>query len=93
MSTEFDLKSTLSKRRIVGIWRMLKGYQGIYVAAFICIGLAALSHRGVAAAQGPHGSDEQPAAAAATRQAATRITGTRMGRSPASARGRRQWSR
>ena len=43
MSTEFDLKSTLSKYRIVGIWRMLKGYQLIYVGAFICIGLAALS--------------------------------------------------
>ncbi len=43
MSTEFDLKSTLSKYRIVGLWRMLKGYQGIYVGAFICIGLAALA--------------------------------------------------
>ena len=43
MSTEFDLKSTLSKRRIVGIWRMLKGYQGIYVGAFVFIGLAALA--------------------------------------------------
>ena len=43
MSNEFDLKSTLSKYRIVGIWRMLKGYQLIYVGAFICIGLAALS--------------------------------------------------
>ncbi len=43
MSNEFDLKSTLSSRRIVGVWRMLKGYQGIYVAAFVCIGLAALA--------------------------------------------------
>ncbi|RIK21050.1 MAG: ABC transporter ATP-binding protein [Anaerolineae bacterium] len=43
MSNEFDLKSTLSKYRIVGIWRMLKGYQAIYVGAFICIGLAALA--------------------------------------------------
>ncbi len=43
MSNEFDLKLTLSKYRIVGLWRMLKGYQGIYVGAFICIGLAALS--------------------------------------------------
>ncbi|HEY1408362.1 MAG TPA: ABC transporter ATP-binding protein [Promineifilum sp.] len=41
MSNEFDLKSTLSKRRFVGIWRMLNGYQAIYVGAFICIGLAA----------------------------------------------------
>ncbi len=43
MSNEFDLKSTLSSRRIVGVWRMLKGYQGIYIAAFLCIGLAALA--------------------------------------------------
>ena len=43
MSKEFDLKSTLSKYRIVGLWRMLKGYQGMYVGAFLCIGLAALS--------------------------------------------------
>ncbi len=43
MPNELDLKSTLSKYRIVGLWRMLKGYQGIYVGAFICIGLAALS--------------------------------------------------
>ena len=38
MSNEFDLKLTLSKYRIVGLWRMLKGYQGIYIGAFICIG-------------------------------------------------------
>ena len=43
MSNEFDLKSTLSKYRLAGIWRMLKGYQTIYVGAFICIGLAALA--------------------------------------------------
>ena len=43
MSKELDLKSTLSKYRIVGLWRMLKGYQTMYVGAFICIGLAALS--------------------------------------------------
>lgn len=43
MPIELDLKSTLSKYRIAGIWRLLKGYQLIYVAAFICIGLAALA--------------------------------------------------
>jgi ATP-binding cassette subfamily B protein len=43
MPIELDLKSTLSKYRIVGIWRMLKGYQAIYLGAFICIGLAALA--------------------------------------------------
>ncbi len=43
MPIELDLKSTLSKYRIVGIWRLLKGYQLIYVGAFVCIGLAALA--------------------------------------------------
>jgi ATP-binding cassette, subfamily B, bacterial len=42
MTTEFDFKTTLSSRRIVGMWRMLKGYHGIYVGAFLCIGLAAV---------------------------------------------------
>lgn len=42
MTTELDLKSTLSKRRIVGMWRMITGYRAIYVGAFLCIGLAAI---------------------------------------------------
>jgi len=42
MTTELDLKSTLSKRRIVGMWRMITGYRAIYVGAFVCIGLAAV---------------------------------------------------
>ncbi len=42
MNSELDLKSTLSKRRIVGMWRMLTGYRAIYVGAFLCIGLAAI---------------------------------------------------
>ncbi len=42
MNSELDLKSTLSKRRIVGMWRMLTGYRAIYVGAFLCIGLSAV---------------------------------------------------
>lgn len=42
MTTDLDLKSTLSKRRIVGMWRMLTGYRAIFVGAFLCIGLAAV---------------------------------------------------
>jgi len=42
MTTDLDLKTTLSKRRIIGMWRMLKGYRGIYLGAFLCIGLAAI---------------------------------------------------
>jgi ATP-binding cassette subfamily B protein len=43
MTTEFDFKKTLSSRRIVGMWRMLEGYQLIYIGAFVCIGLAAVA--------------------------------------------------
>lgn len=43
MTTEFDFKQTLSKRRLVGMWRMLKGYRAYYVGAFLCIGLAAVA--------------------------------------------------
>lgn len=43
MTTEFDFKKTLSSRRIVGMWRMLEGYQLIYIGAFLCIGLAAVA--------------------------------------------------
>ncbi len=42
MTTDLDLKTTLSTRRIVGMWRMLTGYRAIYVGAFLCIGLAAI---------------------------------------------------
>ena len=42
MNSELDLKSTLSKRRIVGMWRMLTGYRAIFVGAFLCVGLAAV---------------------------------------------------
>ncbi len=43
MSKEYDLKVTLSTHRLAGIWRMLTGYRLMYVAAFLCIGLAALA--------------------------------------------------
>ncbi len=42
MTTNLDLKTTLSARRIVGLWRMITGYRAIYVGAFLCIGLAAV---------------------------------------------------
>jgi ATP-binding cassette subfamily B protein len=46
MTTEFDLKSTLSERRLIGLWRMLEGTQAIYIGAFFCIGLAAVAQTG-----------------------------------------------
>ena len=42
MNSELDLKSTLSKRRIVGMWRMLTGYRAIFIGAFLSVGLAAV---------------------------------------------------
>lgn len=42
MTTEFDLKTTLSHRRIVGLWRMITGYQAKYIGAFLSIGMAAV---------------------------------------------------
>jgi len=42
MTTDLDLKTTLSTRRIVGLWRMITGYRAIYVGAFLCIALAAV---------------------------------------------------
>lgn len=46
MTTEFDLKSTLTERRLAGVWRMLEGSRAIYIGAFVCIGLAAVAQTG-----------------------------------------------
>lgn len=44
--TEFDLKQTQAKNRLVGVWRMLKGYRLAYIAATISLGIAAASKTG-----------------------------------------------
>jgi ATP-binding cassette, subfamily B, bacterial len=41
--TIMDLKPTLSKNRLVGLWRMMSGYQLIYIGATVCQGIAASS--------------------------------------------------
>ncbi|MGW8251188.1 MAG: ABC transporter ATP-binding protein [Anaerolineales bacterium] len=43
---EFDLEKTQAKHRLVGIWRMLKGYRVAYLAATISLGVAAVSKTG-----------------------------------------------
>jgi ATP-binding cassette subfamily B protein len=43
----FDLKETVIENKIVGLWRLLKGYQFIYVIALIGVGLAALAQTGI----------------------------------------------
>ncbi len=40
--TNLDLQETVTDNRLVGLWRMLKGYRGLFVAATIAIGLAAV---------------------------------------------------
>ena len=41
--SNFDLKETLADRRIVGLWRLLRGYRLIFLIATLSIGVAALS--------------------------------------------------
>ncbi|MCP4419134.1 MAG: ABC transporter ATP-binding protein [Chloroflexi bacterium] len=43
----FNLKETIDEKKIIGLWRLLKGYQLIYVIAMLCVGLAALSQTGI----------------------------------------------
>jgi ATP-binding cassette subfamily B protein len=44
--SDFDLQETLADRRIVGIWRMMRGYRLIYLIATLSIGVAALTRAG-----------------------------------------------
>ncbi len=43
----FNLKETVAENKFVGLWRLLKGYQLIYVIALLGIGLAALAQTGI----------------------------------------------
>lgn len=43
LATEYDLKHTITDNRLLGIWRMLTGYQVRYVAAIVTTGLSAVS--------------------------------------------------
>ncbi len=40
---EFDLKTALARHRIIGLWKMMSGYQSLYFIANISLGMAALS--------------------------------------------------
>ena len=42
-NASFDFKATLSKNRLVGLWRMMKGYRLAYLTAAFCLGIAATS--------------------------------------------------
>jgi ATP-binding cassette subfamily B protein len=39
---DYDLKKAVSENRIVGLWRMLNGYRGLFIAATVAIGLSAV---------------------------------------------------
>ncbi len=41
--SDFDLQETLADRRIVGLWRLLRGYRLIFFIATLSIGVAALA--------------------------------------------------
>jgi len=44
--TTFDLQDTLADRRIVGLWRLMRGYRLIFLVATLSIGGAALTRAG-----------------------------------------------
>jgi len=41
--SQYDLRQALSPNRLVGLWRMMSGYQGLYVLANLCLGVGALA--------------------------------------------------
>jgi ATP-binding cassette subfamily B protein len=48
MKTEtFNLKETVEKNKFVGLWRLLQGYQLIYLIAMLSVGVAALAQTAV----------------------------------------------
>ncbi len=42
-NSNFDLQETLAERRIIGLWRLMRGYRLIFVIANLSIGVAALA--------------------------------------------------
>ncbi len=46
-SANIDLKNTVTKGKVTGLWRLMRGYHGIYLVAIISVGLAALSRTGL----------------------------------------------
>ena len=46
LGTDFDLQETLADRRIVGLWRLMRGFRLIFLVATLSIGGAALARAG-----------------------------------------------
>lgn len=45
--SDFDLKDTVTKRKITGLWRLMQSFRGIYLIAVICVGFAAVARSGL----------------------------------------------
>lgn len=43
----FDMRETIADNRLVGLWKMMTGYRGLYLAAVLCIGLATVARSGI----------------------------------------------
>jgi ATP-binding cassette subfamily B protein len=41
-----DLKEAVNEKRFVGIWKLLKGYQWLYIAAILGVGISAIARTG-----------------------------------------------
>lgn len=46
-SSNYDLRKTVTENKLRGLWRMMRGYRGIYAVAVVAIGLAALARAGI----------------------------------------------
>jgi len=42
-----DLKQTVTKHKLSGLWRLMDGYRAIYLTAIISMGLAAVAGSGL----------------------------------------------
>ncbi len=46
-ASSYDLKNAISNNRLRGLWRLMHGYRGAYLAASLALAVAALSRTGV----------------------------------------------
>ena len=44
---DLNLKETVSKNRLLGLWRLMKGYQGLYIGAIILLAVATIARTGI----------------------------------------------
>jgi ATP-binding cassette subfamily B protein len=45
-SPNFDIRSTISEKKLISLWNLMSGYKRIYLIATFCLGLAAASRSG-----------------------------------------------